>query len=88
MTAVTEDTYLAERIAEAERDLALLEETYADLRDGTLSWAQWNEELTCPERQAAAVDECGMAMDAARKDLEALLEQANGNAPGGAGDGE
>jgi hypothetical protein len=70
--------YLTERIEEAERDLALLEETYADLRDGTLHWSQWNEELTCVARQDAAIDECGMAMDSARRDLEALRAQANG----------
>ena len=88
MTAVTQGTYLAERIEEAERDLALLEETYADLRDGTLHWSQWNEELTCPERQEAAVDECGMAMDAARADLARLRAEADKAAPGGAGNGE
>ena len=75
MTAVAQDTYLAERTAEAERDLALLEETYADLRDGTLHWSQFNEELVGLERQAAAVDECGMALCGARADLAALRGQ-------------
>ena len=76
MTAVTQDTYLAARIEEAERYLDWLEDLYAGLRDGTYSWRDWCPELTCAERQEAAVDECGMAMDAARKDLEALRKQA------------
>ena len=87
MTAVTQDTYLAERIEDAENYLAWLEDMYAGLRDGTYNWRDWDETYTCPDKQEAAVDECGMAMDSARKDLKALLGQAKA-APGGAGDGE
>jgi hypothetical protein len=67
--------HLQERIEEAERYLSGLEEMYAGLRDGTRPWQEWDEGLTCPERQEAAVDECGMAMDAARAELAELEAQ-------------
>lgn len=86
MTA-TQD-YLTARTEDAERYLAWLEDMYAGLRDGTYSWSDWCPEYTCPDRQETAIDECGSAMDAARKDLAALQAQANGTALGSAGDGE
>ena len=76
--ALIQRRYLAERIEDAERYLSGLEEMYAGLRDGTRPWSDWDEELTCPDRQEAAVDECGMAMDAARADLARLQAEANG----------
>ena len=82
--ALTARLHLQERIEEAERYLSGLEEMYAGLRDGTRHWAEFCEDYTCPDRQEAAVDECGTAMDAARADLDRLLEEANEAAPGGA----
>lgn len=86
--AFQERRYLAERTEDARRYVADLEHVYAGLLDGTIHWADWNEELTCPDRQDAAVDECGMALDAARAGLAALEAQASNAAPGGAGNGE
>ena len=70
--------YLTARTEDAERYLAWLEDMYAGLRDGTYLWSDWCPEMTCADRQQAAVDEVGMAMDAARRDLEALRKQAGG----------
>lgn len=86
--ALAKQIHLAERIEDAERYLAGLEDMYAGLRDGTRYWWEWDEELTVIDRQDAAVDECGMAMDAARADLARLQAEADKAAPGGAGDGE
>lgn len=86
--ALTRRLYRAERIRDAERYLAGLEEMYAGLRDGTRLWPEWDEELTCANRQEAAVDECGAAMDAARADLNRLQAEMDEAAPGGAGNGE
>lgn len=77
---------LQKRIEDAAATLAALEDLYAALRDGTRTWDEWDPELTCLDRQDAAVDDCGTAMDAARAELAALEAQLA--APGGAESGE
>ena len=56
---------IAERTSEVVAATALA----ADLRDGLVSWQEWNPELTCAGRQDVAVEE---AADAARAAWEAL----------------
>jgi hypothetical protein len=54
----------------------------ADLRDGTVSWQQWNPDLTCSGRQEAATEEAAQAAAEAWEALEAAEaeEAARGNA--------
>jgi hypothetical protein len=69
---------LAGHIADAQREVTFLEDKYAGLRDGTTDWREWDESLTCPDRQQTAVVECGMALDDARRELAALIKQEQG----------
>jgi hypothetical protein len=43
----------------------------AGLRDGTVPWTTWNEELRCPDRQAFAAEEAARAAQQAWDRLEA-----------------
>jgi hypothetical protein len=70
--------HLAERIEEAEAEVAYLEEMYGGLRDGSITWQRVWPELTCSEPQQVAEDEYAGRLDAARRELEALREQQGG----------
>jgi hypothetical protein len=82
MTATVTDLmprlHLAERIEQAEAEVAYLEEMYGGLRDGSITWQQVWPELTCASPQQAAEDEYAGRLDAARRELEALREQQGG----------
>jgi hypothetical protein len=43
----------------------------ARLNDRTADWREWNDELTCPERQEVAAEEAAMAARDAWERLEA-----------------
>jgi hypothetical protein len=58
---------IAERTGEAVAVTALA----ADLRDGIVSWQEWNPELTCAQRQDTAVEEAADAALSAWESLEA-----------------
>jgi len=80
MTATVTDLmprlHLAERIEQAEAEVAYLEEMYGGLRDGSITWQQVWPELTCASPQQAAEDEYAGRLDAARRELEAVRPEA------------
>ena len=79
---VRERLHLQERIEDKRRELEDAVALAEGLWDGTIHWAQYNPELTCPERQQAAWEDAAAAADWVRKELTDLEAQALG------GDGE
>lgn len=74
MTAATRQ-FQVDELAEAQAEVAFLEVLYERLRDGLETWAAWDESLVSGasyDRQDVAVEECGLALDAARGRLEVL----------------
>jgi hypothetical protein len=67
-------------IAELAEEAAALTALAADLNDGTVSWQEWDADLTCDDRQFAAYEEALTAAAAAWADLEAAerAEQEKG----------
>jgi hypothetical protein len=74
--------YLAELIAEAEREVTFTQATYDGLRDGTRHWKQeYPGMFTChPNPPLAAEEQAATELDIARENLRALTGQANGAA--------
>jgi hypothetical protein len=62
-------------IDSARDEIAWLENMLAGLKDGTVHWKAWNDELTCPSPADAAIDECAGQLDLRRRDLAALEAQ-------------
>ena len=57
-------------IAELLEDANELTAMAAGLNDRTISWSEWNPDLTCFDRQEVAAEEAAIAMTAAWKRLE------------------
>lgn len=73
---------LRELIREKRREVAKTAQQLADLSDGIITWTQWNPDITCTDRQEAAIDECGIALDAARRELARLVAKRDGQTAG------
>jgi hypothetical protein len=74
-------TQQAAAIALAEADVRKHEEQYPGLADGTIHWTEWNESLTCWDRQEVAAEECGQALEQARSELARLSAASTSNDP-------
>jgi hypothetical protein len=68
-----------ERVAVAAAEVAWLEVLCQGLKDGTRSWAEWDESLGGePDRAEIAVSRCEAALERAREQLRALQQPENG----------
>lgn len=85
MTAAAPAVDLDERVIAAEAEVAWLEDLAASLRDGTASWREWDDSLTCHDRQGRAAEECAMALDEALRSLAELTKTAAVARPGNGG---
>jgi hypothetical protein len=57
-------------ITELTQEAVALTDLAARLNDRTASWQEWNEELTCAERQEVAAEEAAIAATQAWQALE------------------
>jgi hypothetical protein len=57
-------------ITELTQEAVALTDLAARLNDRTADWREWNEELTCPERQEVAAEEAAIAATQAWQVLE------------------
>jgi hypothetical protein len=66
-----------EQVAVAAAEVAWLEVLCQGLKDGTRSWAEWDESLgDTPDRTEIAVCRCEAALERAREELRALTQAA------------
>jgi hypothetical protein len=64
-----------EKVAVAAAEVAWLEVLCQGLKDGTRSWAEWDESLSGePDRAEIAIGRCEAALERARQELRALTE--------------
>lgn len=64
-----------EKVAVAAAEVAWLEVLCQGLKDGTRSWAEWDESLGGnPDRAEIAIRRCEAALDRARAELRALTQ--------------
>lgn len=62
-----------EEVATAAAAVAWLEVLLEGLRNGTRTWAEWDESMEdTPDRTEVAIDRCGAALARAREHLRAL----------------
>lgn len=68
-----------EEVAVAAAEVAWLEVLCQGLRDGTRSWAEWDESLDgIPDGTQIAISRCEAALDQAREKLRALTQSGGG----------
>ena len=66
-----------EQVAVAAAQVAWLEVLCQGLKDGTRSWAEWDESLgDRPDRAEIAVSRCEAALEQAREELRVLTQSA------------
>ena len=64
-----------EQVAVAAAEVAWLEVLCQGLKDGTRSWAEWDESLgDRPDRAEIAISRCEAALEQAREELRALAQ--------------
>jgi hypothetical protein len=64
-----------EKVAVAAAEVAWLEVLCQGLKDGTRSWAEWDESLGGePDRAEIAISRCEAALERARENLRALTQ--------------
>jgi hypothetical protein len=63
-------------LQQAQAEVDHLTQTYEGLRNGTLHWSAWRDDLTCPDRAGVALEECWSALRLAE---EELARQTGGN---------
>jgi hypothetical protein len=64
-----------EKVAVAAAEVAWLEVLCQGLKDGTRSWAEWDESLGGePDRAEIAISRCEAALERARAELRALTQ--------------
>jgi hypothetical protein len=64
-----------ERVAVAAAEVAWLEVLCQGLKDGTRSWAEWDESLGGePDRAEIAISRCEAALERAREELRSLTQ--------------
>ena len=67
----------SEKVATAASTVAWLEVLLEGLRDGTRTWAEWDESLEdWPDRTEVAINRCETALTRAHEDLRALTRSA------------
>jgi hypothetical protein len=67
-----------EKVAVAAAEVAWLEVLCQGLKDGTRSWAEWDESLGAdPDRAEIAIRRCEAALERAREQLRALSQSGN-----------
>jgi hypothetical protein len=68
-----------EQVAVAAAEVAWLEVLCQGLKDGTRSWAEWDESLgDMPDRAEVATGRCEAALEQAREELRTLSQSAKG----------
>lgn len=67
---------LAERIERKEAEIAWLDEMYAGLRDRSLTYRDWDPEMTGLDKTDRAEWEADQALIAARAELKQMTEAA------------
>ncbi len=69
-----------EKVAVAAAEVAWLEVLCQGLKDGTRSWAEWDDSLGGePDRAEIAISRCEAALERARDQLRALKQHENGD---------
>ena len=67
-----------ERVAVAAAEVAWLEVMCQGLKDGSRSWAEWDESLADrPDRAEIAVSRCEAVLEQAREELRALTQSSD-----------
>lgn len=67
-----------EQVAVAAAEVAWLEVLCQGLKDGTRSWAEWDESLgDRPDRAEIAISRCEAALEQARQELRALTQSGD-----------
>lgn len=73
--ALRDRLHLEKCIAEKRRELGDAEALAEGLWDGTITWQQFDETLTCPSPQQAAYDVAAQVADDVRRELAELEKQ-------------
>ena len=69
-----------EKVAVAAAEVAWLEVLCQGLKDGTRSWAEWDESLGGePDRAEIAISRCEAALERARAELRGLTQHGDGD---------